>query len=300
MSKQWLSQPERGQQWAYRLMVWVALKLGRKTARVLLHPICLYYLLFSFQATKAIRTYLRRVFDRPVRSLDIFRQYHCFASTLLDRTFLLSGQYDQFELDFHGADILLNRVDRGQGCLLLGAHLGSFEVVRASGLSSRHVPIKLLMHEENAPMLRQALKSLAPSIAQSIIQVGAPDTMLQVKECLDEGGLVGILGDRLVKHDKDKIVECQFLGHPAHFPSGPMLLASILKVPVILFFGLYQGGCRYEIHFELLSEHIILDRQNRKNSLQEWTQRFVTRLEHYCRLAPHNWFNFYDFWEEDT
>lgn len=298
MSKRWLSQPERGQQWAYRFMMWAALKLGRKTARLLLYPICVYYLLFSFQATKAIRTYLRRVLDRPVRSLDIFRQYHCFASTLLDRTFLLSGQYDQFELDFHGADILLDRVDRGQGCLLLGAHMGSFEVVRTSGLSSRHVPIKLLMHEENAPMLRQALETLAPSIAQSIIQVGSPDTMLHVKQCLDEGGLVGILGDRPVKHDK--IVKCQFLAHPAHFPSGPMLLASILKVPVILFFGLYRGGCRYEIHFELLSEHIILDRQTREDSLQEWTQRFVTRLEHYCRLAPHNWFNFYDYWEEDT
>jgi predicted LPLAT superfamily acyltransferase len=24
--------------------------------------------------------------------------------------------------------------------------------------------------------------------------------------------------------------------------------------------------------------------------------RYVERLEHYCRLAPYNWFNFYDFW----
>ena len=25
-------------------------------------------------------------------------------------------------------------------------------------------------------------------------------------------------------------------------------------------------------------------------------RRYVARLEHYCREAPFNWFNFYDFW----
>ena len=28
-------------------------------------------------------------------------------------------------------------------------------------------------------------------------------------------------------------------------------------------------------------------------------QRYADRLEHYTRLAPDNWFNFYDFWGED-
>jgi predicted LPLAT superfamily acyltransferase len=56
-------------------------------------------------------------------------------------------------------------------------------------------------------------------------------------------------------------------------------LASVLKTPVILFFGLCRGGVRYEVHFELFAEE-------------------VHRLEHYCRLAADNWFNFYDFLEE--
>jgi len=25
-------------------------------------------------------------------------------------------------------------------------------------------------------------------------------------------------------------------------------------------------------------------------------RRYAERLEHYCRIAPYNWFNFYDFW----
>ena len=121
--------------------------------------------------------------------------------------------------------------------------------------------------------------------------------MLRAKECLDAGGIVGMLGDRPLKHEK--VVPCKFFGHTAKFPSGPMLLASILKVPVVLFFCLYRGGGRYDIHFELFAETVIIPRENRAQGLQEWTERYVHRLEAYCQMAPNNWFNFYEFWETD-
>ena len=298
MSQGWLSQRERGSRFAYQFMVWTALRLGRPIARLLLFPICLYFVLFSKKASKGIRVYLEKIFKRRVRLNDLFRQYHCFSSTLLDRAFILTGQYQYFDLSFHDAEVLLDKVDRGQGCLLLGSHLGSFEIVRAGGLRHKQVEIKLLMYEENAPLINETLTRLNPSLARSVIPVGGPDTMLQVKECLDNGGLVGILGDRLIENDK--VVNCKFLGQMARFPSGPMLLASIVKMPVILFFGLYRGANRYEIYFELFAEQVMVDRNNRTKDMQAWTQRYVERLEHYCQIAPYNWFNFYDFWNEDA
>jgi len=27
-------------------------------------------------------------------------------------------------------------------------------------------------------------------------------------------------------------------------------------------------------------------------------QHYADRLTHYCRLAPYNWFNFFDFWQK--
>ena len=297
MSKRWLAQRERGQPWAYQFMLWVALRLGRKTARILLYPICVYYVLFSWTASRGIKTFLRRVLQRPVTLTDLFHQYHAFASTLLDRTFILAGRHDEFDLTIRDQDVLLSRVDRKQGCLLLGSHLGSFEILRATGLAHRNVPIKLLMHQENAPILNEVLMKLDPSLPDCIIPVGEPETMLRAKECLDAGGLVGMLGDRPLKHEK--VVHCEFFGHRAQFPSGPMLLASILKVPVVLFFCLYRGGGRYDIHFELFTELVSIARENRAQGIQKWTQRYAHRLEHYCQMAPNNWFNFYDFWETD-
>ena len=297
MSKRWLAQRERGHRWAYQSMLWIALRMGRKTARALLYPICTYYVLFSWTASRGIRIFLRRALQCRPTLTDLFHQYHAFASTLLDRTFLLTKRHEEFDLNIRDIDILLDRVDRQQGCLLLGSHLGSFEILRATGLATRNVPIKLLMHQENAPILNDVLGKLDPSMLDSIIPVGEPETMLHAKECLDAGGLVGMLGDRALKHEK--VVPCQFFGHTAQFPSGPMLLASILKVPVVLFFCLYRGGGRYDIHFELFAETVTIPREDRAQGLQEWTQRYVHRLEAYCRMAPNNWFNFYDFWETD-
>jgi predicted LPLAT superfamily acyltransferase len=156
--------------------------------------------------------------------------------------------------------------------------------------------MKVLMYEENAPIITDVLTKLNPDIANMVIPARLPHTMLQVKDCLDKGGLVGILGDRTIP--SDKVVSCKFFGDFTPFPAGPLLLASILNVPVFLFFGLYRGGRRYDIYFELLAERIVIDRQERMRDIQMWTQRYAERLEWYCRLAPYNWFNFYDYWNE--
>ncbi|MDX1412323.1 MAG: hypothetical protein R3351_09215, partial [Nitrospirales bacterium] len=232
---------------------------------------------------------------------DLFRQYHSFASTLLDRVFLLTGKYDEFDLDIHGEDLLLDYARKKQGCLLLGSHLGSFDIAQASRVKFfediEELPIKILMNEEVTVALSKIFKRLNPRVAKTIIPLGAPDAMLQVKEALDRGELIGILGDRSVKGQK--VVPCKFMGKEVNLPAGPIVLATILKVPVILFFGLYLGGNRYEIYFEKFIEELTIDRKSRDQAIGEWTQRYAERLEYYCRKAPHNWFNFFDFWHED-
>ncbi len=296
MNGEWLRQGERGSRAAYRFIIWVALSVGRPVARALLYPTCLYYLAFEKQSRGAIRSYLTRVLGRPIRWRDLFSQYYCFASTVLDRVYLLAGQYHRFEIDIRGLDQLKERLARGQGCILLGSHLGSFEIVRTIGLVQQDVEIKVLMYDHNTPMVREIVTGLNQIVADTVIRAGSPDAMLRVKECLDRGGQVGILGDRLMQ--QDQITFCRFFDRMAGFPTGIMRLTSILECPVVLFFGLYRGGNRYEIHFELFAERITIDRQHRDREVQQWTQRYAERLEHYCRLAADNWFNFYDFWEE--
>jgi len=265
-----------------------------------MYPFCAYFTVFSGRAAKGSRLYLRRALGRPPGLRDVFRHHHTFASTILDRVYLLTDQLQLFDIRIHGDEEPIKRMMRRQGCIFLGSHLGSFEVVRACRWKDlnriENLSVKMIMHQDNAQNLTRVFSMLNPSLTSTIITIGAPDAMLQAKEGLDAGEFLGILADRPV--NDEKLVSCRFFDRDVGFPVGPLLLASILKVPVILFFGLYGGGKRYDVYFELFAESVKIDRTARESDLQRWMQLYVNRLEHFCRLAPYNWFNFYDYWNE--
>jgi predicted LPLAT superfamily acyltransferase len=120
---------------------------------------------------------------------------------------------------------------------------------------------------------------------------------MRVSERLEQGEMVAILADRVGLNDKQ--VDVDFLGAKVAFPTGPFLLAAVLKCPVYLVFGLYFEPNRYELFCEPFAERLELPRAGRADALRAVVQRYAERLEHYARRAPDNWFNFHDFWRAD-
>ena len=291
----WADMPERGTPALVRLGAWIAVHLGRWTARLLLYPITLYFVIIANAARRGSYEYLKRIRQHPPGWWHVFRHFHCFAGTILDRVYLLRGEFERFEVTFHHKEILDRQIESGKGCILLGSHLGSFEVLRALAITQQDFPLKVLMNIVHNESITRFLDGLNQRIASTVIEPDRPDTLLRVKESLDAGFLVGMLGDRVLS--EGKTASCQFLGSPARFPTGPILFAAMIHCSVILFFGLYRGGKCYEIHFEQFAQEILLNQECRTNDIQQWMQRYVERLEHYARLAPYNWFNFYPFWD---
>jgi len=291
----WTTLPERGTPASLRIIAWIAAHIGRGAARLLLYPITLYYVITARAARRMSREYLKRVRGGSAHWWHVFRHFYCFAATILDRVYLLHGRFERFGVTVHGKEILQRQIESGNGSILLGSHLGSFEVLRALGVMQRRFPLKVLMDTVHNQNITRFFDALNPEIAGTVIAADRADTLIRVKESLDGGYFVGMLGDRV--SGGDKTTQCQFLGTPATFPAGPVLLAAMMHCPVILFVGLYRGGNRYEIYFEHFADEIVLDRDRRAESIQLWTQRYARRLEHYARLAPDNWFNFYPFWD---
>jgi predicted LPLAT superfamily acyltransferase len=291
---QWLAQRERGSSWLIRTIVGLTLALGRPVGRALLYPICAYFVLFSRRARCASRDYLDRVLSRPPRWRDLLRHHLCFARTILDRSYLLSGRIGYFDCAVEGVESLNTHIASGRGCLLFGAHFGSFDFLRVLGLAESPVPMHLLMHQRNSEKLNALFDALNPGPRTQIIRLGRSQTMLQVAEALARGEIVALLADRVVAGDK--MVRCDFLGGEAPLPEGPFVLAAMLRVPVVLFSAVYAGGRRYRIRFEPFAERIVLARASRAAALQAYCQRYATWLEANCKSAPYNWFNFYDFW----
>ncbi|MEQ1602534.1 MAG: acyl-CoA synthetase [Methylophilaceae bacterium] len=291
----WVHNKERSNMFMMRVMTWISLRMGRRIARAVLHMIALYFLLFAPASRQASRAYLRLALGRPARCRDLYQHFFTFAATIHDRVYLVNRRFDLFDFEVHGLDTLNDLLANGKGLFLMGAHLGSFEAIRALGRKDPNLRVVMVMHEDNAKKINAMLTAINPEAALDIIGLGHIDSMIKLQERLDEGYVVGMLGDRTPGNDP--LYPVQILGTEASLPSGPFRLAALLKRPVVFMTGLYMGGNRYSIHFEALADFSNITRSERDAALQTAITRYATLLDQYCRKAPYNWFNFFDFWQ---
>lgn len=300
----WSTQQERGSLWLLRLMAWIAVTLGRPAARVILHPIALYFVLCAPAVRRRSLRYLGRALGRPARWRDVYRQVHSFAATVLDRVYFARGQLPVFDLTLSGVEQMDQAVAQGRGAVLLGAHVGSFEALHALGASRPGLRVAMAMYPDNARKIHGVLQAIAPEMKLDVIAIGSGASTLQIRDWLDAGGLVGLLGDRFLRPDarRGAAVRLPFLGREAPFSDGALRLAMLLRRRVIFMVGVYHGDRRYELRFEPLADFSqrAASADEAEARLRAALQAYVARLEALCREAPYNWFNFHDFWGEDA
>ncbi len=293
----WRRQQEKSHLAILKLMVWISLTFGRRVGRIVLYGIAAYYVLFAAAARRASRAYLGRALGRWAEWPDGFRHVLSFASTIHDRIYLLNDRFDLFDIEVIGAEALLVSLERQPGALLIGGHLGSFEVLRAVGRGRAGLKVAMLMYAENARKINATLAAINPAATEDIIELGRTDSMLLARDRLDQGYVVGMLADRGL--GDDVTVDCEFLGEMAPFPVGPWRMAAMLRRPVFFMAGLYLGGNRYRIHFEPLADFSATPRADAAAAIAAAQRHYAARLAHYCWLAPYNWFNFFDFWRKE-
>lgn len=302
--RHWSAQQERGHLWLLRLMAWIAVTLGRPVARSVLHPIALYFVLCAPAVRRRSLRYLGRALGRRAGWRDVYRHVHAFAATVLDRVYFARGQLQSFDLTLRGVELMDQAAASGEGVVLLGAHVGSFEALHALGSSRPGLRVAMVMYPDNASKIQGVLQAIAPDLKLDVIAIGREGSTLAIRDWLDAGGVAGMLGDRFLAGDARRggVQRLPFLGHDAPFSDGALRLALLLRRRVIFMVGLYLGGRRYELRFEPLADF----RQHAGGAaeaeplLRAALQAYAARLEALCREAPTNWFNFHDFWGEDA
>ncbi|MCC7090710.1 MAG: acyl-CoA synthetase [Nitrosomonas sp.] len=290
----WMKRKERGSLFLLRLLVWLSLFFGRNFARLLLYPISVYFMLVATQARQASRQYLQKVLGRPVRWRDIFSHFFCFATISLDRIYFLNGQVQLFSITLENEHLLRTAMQQHSGIFLFGAHMGSFEALRALGHQHTDYSLVQLMYQENAKKLGQVLAAINPELQQEIIPLGNLETMMRVHEALKQGAMIGILADRTLQQTNLK--KQWFLGEEAAFSESAFRLAAILRKPVLLMLGLYLGGNQYRLVFEEIYDFSIVQ-EDQAQAITVARERYVDLLAKYCQEHPYNWFNFYNFWQ---
>jgi predicted LPLAT superfamily acyltransferase len=193
-----------------------------------------------------------------------------------------------------GAEVIHDHLATGEGLFLAGAHLGSFEVIRSLG-KDKDLRVAMFMHENNAKKINAMLSAINPNASRDIISLGNVESMLQVNQKLEDGFAIGILADRIF--GDDAVYPVQILDEEVHLPLGPFRLAALLKQKIMFMTGLYLGDNRYSIHFHPLADFTNLARGQREIAVQNALHEYASLIDYYCREAPYNWFNFFDFWQ---
>lgn len=291
----WTEQKERSNTFTLKLILWIALHLKRSITRLLLHPITFYFLLSSPKTRRYSKDFLSTALQRKTGIVDVYKHLLTFASTILDRVFLLTSRHDLFNVSIENPQIVTDLLEENKGAILLGSHLGSFEILRTLGLARDSLKLKVLMHHDHNQMITTIGDSLNSDIAGMVIDLNQEDALIKAGEFVSEGYFIGMLGDRSKNNDRN--ITTDFMGRKASFPTGPAMLATIYNVPIVLFFGIYTGENNFKIVFEKLCDAPAVDRNDRAGFIDVHTRKYIERLEYYARKYPYNWFNFYDFWK---
>jgi predicted LPLAT superfamily acyltransferase len=287
----WKAKAERGSDALIHLIAWIARAAGRTVCRALLVPIVLYFVVTDGTARRASREFLGHAYGRRARWADAFAHVHCFAATLLDRVWMASGEFERFDVTVEGDPLVREALESGRGCVLLGSHLGSFDLMTMKNKVLHDRPVTLLMHIDERARVRR-IAGIDDS-KLSIIPLGRFDSYLRAYEVLARGGLVVALADRA---ENAAALAGNFFGRPAPFPIGPHALAARAGAKVLMGFGVYEGGTRYRIEFVDFGP--APPPGSRGAALQPAIDRYVAVLEQYARRYPNNWFNFFPYWDQ--
>ncbi|MEZ8661520.1 glycosyltransferase [Vibrio cyclitrophicus] len=304
----WSRTQERGTVLGIKLLLAVYTLLGRGVFNLILRGVMGYYHLTGKRARNAseqylfqLKTYAEQQNIELPTELTSYNHLLSFGHTMLDKLAAWKGDFSVDNLTIHGQEQFESMVANQQGVVILGSHLGNIELCRALGRRHSNIKINALVFTEHAERFNSVMKAVNPQSDLNLIQVTSmgPDTAILLQQKLEQGEWIVIVGDRTSTSKESRSVWAEFLGKEAPFPQGPFMLASVLKAPVFLLFGLRddsQPKPHFNVYFEHFSDKIELPRKTREQSLQQVVQKYADRLQHYTLKAPLQWYNFFNFW----
>jgi predicted LPLAT superfamily acyltransferase len=308
MSERWAEVSERGAYWGVFLVASINRLLGRAASRIVLIPVAVYFYLTGGAQRRASRDYLARIWRAgflPYRPglLQGFRHFLTFSWAALDKLVAWTGRIRREDVDGVGGpagavDLLAEARSSKRGALILTAHLGNPEIVRAIASTAGSFRINVLVHTIHAEMFNRVVQRFAPDSPVRLMQVTDIDIgmAMRLSAAVERGEWIVMTGDRVaVKERETSSVSVDFVGAAAPFATGPYILASALRCPTYTLFCLKRGK-RYSVDFELFADPVELPRGRREEAIRRYAQLFAQRLERALAQAPFQWFNFYDYW----
>lgn len=300
----WHEKKEHGSRLALQALLWLYKLGGRALLEVLLYPVIFYFWIKDPEARRNSKKYLFRLAQCypevtiPSRA-PTYWHFHRFGQKIISSLQAWMGEYDGLDIDWHGREMIFELIDRGQGGIVLSAHIGCLEVCRATHKQQEGLAITPLMYLENARVFRNFLAEINPESTCTVLPIESLNAgvAMAIQKRIAQGEFFAILADRQAPGTPGRSLEVPFLNHPSRLPEGAFALAMALECPTFTFFTIYNEEKKcYQAFWEKLVIQRPQGRKERRACLQELAEEFARRMERMCRKAPLQWFNFFDFW----
>lgn len=300
----WADVKEAGTVRGILFLHWVQRHCGRRIFNIILYPVTAYFFLFKSVARRASLDFLRthaRVYpdywQRRPDYRDVLRHFYAFGQSVLDKVLAWGLPMREDEFAIANEVLLAEFMQKQNGQLIIGSHLGNLEYCRGFVQRYKAKIINALVYDQHAANFVQVMQELYPESRIHVYQVDQLDIalILNLKAKIEAGEWLFIAGDRVPLSGEARTVPVTFLQREAQFPIGPYMLAKVLQCEVQLMFS-YRRNTK--VYFELIpfADKITLPRQHGEQRLRDYAQQYAAALEAQCARAPFQWFNFYPYW----
>jgi predicted LPLAT superfamily acyltransferase len=271
--------------------------LGLRWAYAFLIPVAGYFTLANPSGYRCSKDFLRRALGpQPFWKwpLLVYRHFFSFGITLLDRLALIMGRA-RIQCMHEGEFLFKEWLDRGQGVILLGAHVGSWEI-GGHLLGRLGKPVNVVVLERDEARLRRLFERALAAKGFSLIATdGHPLRSIPIAAALRRGEIVCLLGDRSFGGADLRV---PFLGGFARFPAGPYLLAAVSGAPIFQTFVVRERlGCYRFFSFPAKFMPREISRAGIE-ALQPDVAEYAARLADVAKQYPFQWFNIFPFWDQ--
>ena len=240
----------------------------------------------SAKDRQAVQDNLSMILGRPTPPSsplvrDVFRN---FGRYLVE--FFSIHRVPHPTVTLEGFEHLVNTVRSHRGAIAMTAHFGNWEL--AAVLLHRHgMPISAIALPHDDPGMDRLFTQQRARCGIATIPLGT-NAARRGLQCLDAGGLLGILGDREFFGHGLTVSLC---GYDVLFPRGPAILSLRAQAPVVPVFLVREGPWAFRLCVEPPIWPTTTDGRL-DGSIQRLTQAYADIVARYLKRCPDQWLMF--------
>lgn len=282
----------------FKIFVFILNTFGLNPAYFVLRFVSFYYFLFS-KPNKFIRDYFTKVHGySPLKSrLAVYKNNFILGQTIIDKVAVMAGMKNPFKVIHKNGKTLDDLKALGKGGILVSAHIGNWEVA-GQGLNRLGTAFNILMYSNEKEDVKQYMDGVMKEKKINIIAINeeTKSHIIELHKAFSNNELVVMHGDRY--REGAKTLTANFFGRAAKFPAGPFIMAAKFGVPLCIVFAVKTNKHTYQFSTEKIIEVERVRGEAQLDKIcQELMEQYVTEVEKMVKAYPHQWFNYYDFWQ---